>query len=303
MELRHLRAFVLAAEFQHFSKAAEQLAIAQPALSQLMKTLEGELGVPLFRRANRGVELTAAGVAFLPHAREALRASELAVAAARKARRGEIGEINVGYHSALLEANLPQLIRHFFGTYPEIRVSLLDVRIQAQFEMLQEGTLDVGFARIFRDRLPDGLRTYAFSHVGMVLLVPDIHPLATRFNGELASLRQENFIFLEDPMGIGLTAHTLQQCRQYLLSPSRIMYVPSLMSIPGLIAAGLGISILPESLTQFSMPGIHTIPLEQPGLTSELSLITRRSEPSSAVERFVREATQWTTAEAGRGMP
>ncbi|AGN82155.1 MULTISPECIES: LysR family transcriptional regulator [Pseudomonas] len=293
MELRHLRAFVCAATFQHFSKAAEQLEIAQPALSQLIKTLESELGVALFRRANRGVELTAAGAAFLPHAKDALYSSDLAVAAARRARRGEIGEITIGYHSALLEANLPQLMRHYFGAYPEVKVTLLDARIQAQFDLLLEGKIDIGFARIFKDHLPDRLRTHCFSLSRLVLLTPDNHALARDFNGDLASLRQEKFIFLEDPAGIGLTSHILQLCRQYQLHPANIMYVPSLMSIPGLIAAGIGISILPETLTQLSMPGIRTLQLKQPDMQSELSLITRVDERSRAVMHFLEEAGNW----------
>ncbi|MBA1321083.1 LysR family transcriptional regulator [Pseudomonas plecoglossicida] len=293
MELRHLRAFVCAAEFQHFSKAAEHLQVAQPALSQLIKTLESELAVTLFRRANRGVELTAAGAAFLPHARDALHSSELAVAAAKRARRGEIGEITIGYHSALLEANLPQLIRHYFSSYPEVKVTLLDARIQAQFDKLLEGTLDIGFARIFRDHLPARLRTHCFSTSRLVLLMPDNHPLADTFNGDLASLRQEKFIFLEDPLGIGLTSHILQLCRQYQLHPANVMQVPSLMSIPGLIAAGIGISILPQTLTQLSMPGIRTLELEQADMHSELSLITRVDERSRAVMHFLEEAQGW----------
>ena len=293
MELRHLKAFVVAGDLRHFSRAAEQLGIAQPALSQLMRTLESELGLALFRRENRGVALTAAGLAFLPHARQSIESSELATAAAQRARRGEVGEINIGYHSALFEANLPQLLRYYFSTFPEVNVSLVDAGIRAQFDMLLDHKLDLAFARVFKDHLPDRLRTHHFSESNLVLLMPDNHELAESFTGELATLRHEKFVFLHDTAGIGLTSHTLQACRQNQLHPKNIMYVPSLMSIPGLVAAGIGLSIVPEPMTRLTMPGIRIVPLAQPEMVSELSLISRIDERSSAVLHFIEEAHGW----------
>jgi DNA-binding transcriptional LysR family regulator len=293
VELRHLKAFVAAAELQHFSRAAEQLGIAQPALSQLIRTLEQELGLVLFKRQNRGVILTAAGHAFAPHAQQAIASSDLAVAAARQARRGEVGEIKLGYHSALLEPNLPQLLRHYFTAFPGVNVSLVDAGIRAQFDQLLGHELDLGFARVFKDHLPERLRTHRFSQCPLVLLVPDNHGLMAGFTGELASLRNERFVFLQDPTGIGLTSHTLQACRQYQLHPQDILYVPSLMSIPGLVAAGIGISVVPQTLAQLSMPGVHFIELPQPEMVSELSLISRIDERSSAVLHFIAEAHGW----------
>jgi len=293
MELRHLNAFVVAADLQHFSRAAEQLGIAQPALSQLMRTLETELGLALFRRENRGVVLTAAGMAFLPHARQSIESSELASAAARRARRGEVGEINIGYHSALFEANLPQLLRHYFSTFPEVKLSLVDAGIREQLEMLLDHKLDLAFARVFKDHLPDRLRTHPFSQSNLVLLLPDNHELVQSFTGDLATLRHEKFVFLQDPAGIGLTSHTLQACRQNQLHPENIMHVPSLMSIPGLVAAGIGLSIVPEAMTRLTMPGVRVIPLAQVEMVSELSLISRIDERSSAVLHFIEEAHGW----------
>jgi DNA-binding transcriptional LysR family regulator len=293
MELRHLKAFVVAAELQHFSRAAEQLGIAQPALSQLMRTLELELGVPLFRRENRSVVLTAAGLAFLPHARQSIESSELATAAARRARRGEVGEINIGYHSALFEANLPLLLRHYFSAFPEVKLTLVDAGIRTQLEMLLDHKLDLAFARVFKDHLPERLRTHHFSQSNLVLLMPDNHEWADRFNGDLSTLRHETFVFLQDPAGIGLTSHTLHACRQHQLHPKNIMHVPSLMSIPGLVAAGIGLSIVPEPMTRLTMPGLRVIPLAQAEMVSELSLISRIDERSSAVLHFINEARGW----------
>lgn len=293
MELRHLKAFVVAADLQHFSRAAEQLGIAQSALSQLMRTLEVELGVALFRREGRGVALTAAGEAFLPHAQQSIAASGLAVAAARRARRGEVGEINIGYHSALFEANLPQLLRHYFSTFPEVKVSLVDAGIRTQFDMLLDHTLDLAFARVFKDHLPERLRTHHFSESKLVLLLPDNHELVDSFNGDLATLRHEKFVLLQDSAGIGLTSHTLQACRQNQLHPQNIMYVPSLMSIPGLVAAGIGLSIVPETIARLSMPGVRIVPLAAAEMVSELSLISRIDERSSAVLHFIEEAHGW----------
>jgi DNA-binding transcriptional LysR family regulator len=137
------------------------------------------------------------------------------------------------------------------------------------------------------------LRTHHFSQSRLVLLIPDNHELAENFTGELATLRHEKFVFLQDVAGIGLTSHTLQACRQNQLHPKNIMYVPSLMSIPGLVAAGIGLSIVPETMTRLTMPGIRIVPLDQPEMVSELSLISRIDERSSAVLHFIEEAHGW----------
>jgi DNA-binding transcriptional LysR family regulator len=100
-------------------------------------------------------------------------------------------------------------------------------------------------------------------------------------------------VFLQDSAGIGLTSHTLQACRQNQLHPENIMHVPSLMSIPGLVAAGIGLSIVPETMTRLTMPGIRIVPLAQPEMVSELSLISRIDERSSAVLHFIEEAQGW----------
>jgi DNA-binding transcriptional LysR family regulator len=159
--------------------------------------------------------------------------------------------------------------------------------------MLLDHKLDLAFARVFKDHLPERLRTHPFSQSNLVLLLPDNHELADSFTGELAMLRHEKFVFLQDPAGIGLTSHTLQACRQNQLHPKNIMHVPSLMSIPGLVAAGIGLSIVPEAMTRLTMPGVRVMPLSQAEMVSELSLISRIDERSSAVLHFIEEAHGW----------
>ena len=169
----------------------------------------------------------------------------------------------------------------------------MDAGIREQLEMLLDHKLDLAFARVFKDHLPDRLRTHPFSQSNLVLLLPDNHELVDSFTGELAMLRHEKFVFLQDPAGIGLTSHTLQACRQNQLHPENIMHVPSLMSIPGLVAAGIGLSIVPEAMTRLTMPGVRVIPLAQAEMVSELSLISRIDERSSAVLHFIEEAHGW----------
>ena len=145
MELRHLRYFVAVADELHFGRAAEKLHISQPPLSMQIRALEDELGVALLNRTRRHVSLTRAGQAFLQDARQILEKTDQAVLTARRAGRGEIGELAVGFISVADYNLLPLVLREFRRRYPMVSLSLKEATTDAQLDDLREGRIDVGF--------------------------------------------------------------------------------------------------------------------------------------------------------------
>ena len=182
MELRHLKYFVTVAGRQNFTRAAEELHVAQPAISQQIKALEEELGVSLLHRTKRSVKLTAAGHAFLSEAKEILAHAELSKQIARRAARGETGSLAIGCVGAAASGFLPKLIQSYRKRFPLVRVHLFELTPEQQLQAFAREKIDVGFTRplaaadeknftqerIYRDRL--------------MLAVPETHPLATKLS-------------------------------------------------------------------------------------------------------------------------
>ena len=147
MELRHLRYFVAVAEDLHFGRAAERLGMAQPPLSQQIKSLEQEIGVTLLLRTKRRVKLTGAGTVFLAEARKILSHVDLAVREAQRAARGEIGELVVGFVSSAVYGKVPLIFAKMRERYPDISLILQDLTTEEQVEALKGYRLDVGLVR------------------------------------------------------------------------------------------------------------------------------------------------------------
>jgi DNA-binding transcriptional LysR family regulator len=164
MELRHLRYFVAVAEELHFTRAAERLHLGQPPLSQQIQALEAELGVALFMRTRRKVSLTVAGERFLLRAREILAAAAEAADEARRAARGEMGELRVGFTASLsMTSFFPALIYDYRLHYPQVALTLREMFSEDQCQALIGGKLDVGFVRRADAEAPEGWRCARFA--------------------------------------------------------------------------------------------------------------------------------------------
>src|SRR6202166_4118323 len=178
MELRHIRYFLAVAEERHFTRAAAKVGIGQPPLSQQIKDLEGEVGAALFRRLAHGAELTEAGKAFLAGVQEMPLIAERATMAARRAARGELGSLRVGFTTtATFNVVVPSAIRTFRHAYPEIHLTLEEANTTRLVTGLREGTLDVVF---LRPGAPDTeeLQLRRLSDESMVVALPERHPAA-----------------------------------------------------------------------------------------------------------------------------
>jgi DNA-binding transcriptional LysR family regulator len=293
MELRHLRYFVAVAEAGHVTRAAAQLGIQQPPLSQQIRALERELDVRLFHRLPRGVRLTDAGAALLDDARAILARVDHAVAATRRTARGEQGRIAVGFTSSVpFHVFVPRLIRAFRETHPLVALSLEESGTGELVDGVRGERIDVAFIRSpVAD--PGCVLVNALLEEEMVADLPGGHALAPASGGNdaalpLARLAAETFILYRRPLGPGLYDRIIAACHAAGFSPQVGQEAPRILSTLSFVAAGLGVSIVPASLRRLQLDGVayRRIAASRP-LKAPLNLASRRGETSTAVRRFI----------------
>jgi DNA-binding transcriptional LysR family regulator len=291
MELRHLRYFVAVAEERHITRAAERLGIRQPPLSQQIHALETELGTPLLRRHRRGVEPTPAGEALLAAARTILAQIDRAVAAARLAGRGEAGRIGLGFtSSASFHPLVPAIIRAYREAYPLVALSLEESGTSELAEALARQRLDAAFVRS-PIGAATGLGVHSILEEPMVAALPSGCPLATglgRRRLPLTALAGEVFILYRRPLGPGLYDAIIAACQRAGYSPTIGQEAPRLLATLSLVAAGLGVTLVPASMRRLRVHGVTYRPIaSEAGLVAPLNLAYRRSETAPAVRRFL----------------
>ncbi len=291
MELRHLRYFIAVAEEGHVTRAAERLGMQQPPLSQQIKALEHELKVQLFRRKPRGVELTDAGRALLADAHSILAHVDHAFATTRRTARGEQGLVSVGFtSSAPFHPFVPRVIRMFRDAFPLVSLTLQENGTTELIDELRSERIDVAFIRTPVANA-EGLIVYPLLEETMVVALPSDHPIAktTPLDNPVAlkSLSSETFIVYRRPAGPGLYDEIISACHTAGFSPQIGQEAPRIVSTLNLVAAGLGISIVPDSLRRMNMDGVtyrHLHCAVQP--LARLNLAMRRGEWSETVKRF-----------------
>lgn len=295
MELRHLRYFIAVAEEGHITRAAERLGMQQPPLSQQIKSLENELGVQLFHRKARGVEMTDAGRAFLNEARATLSQVDRLSDTTRRAARGEQGRLCIGVTSTgSFHPLVPRAIRAFRDACPAVSITIEECLSNELIQRLRSGQMDAAFIRI---SLPDpiGLAVYLLGEEPMVVALPSTHEFAQEQCDApvaLKTLAAETFI-LYGPPGTGMYDSTIAACHSAGFNPqvgnlgASTQQAPRITSTLSLVAAGLGITFVPSSLQRLMMDGVVYRPLAgitQP--TALLNLATRQGDPSAVVRRF-----------------
>ena len=289
MELRHLRYFVTVAEELHFGRAAEKLHISQPPLSMQIRALEEELGVRLFNRTQRHVALTHAGNALLQEARQVLARVEQAVLVTRRAGRGEIGQLAVGFISVADYNVLPSVLRDFRRRYPLVNLTLRESTTDAQVRDLVAGRLDVGF--VLPPVNEPALECVPILREPLIAALPDKHPLATRPGKlDLAKLRDAPFILFPRPYAPGLYDDVVSCCRAAGFSPRVEQEAIQMQTIVSLVSAELGVALIPASLTNLRRTGVTYKPLRQQGPMTEIHLAWRRGDELPALRLFVEVA-------------
>jgi DNA-binding transcriptional LysR family regulator len=291
MELRHLRYFIAVAEEGHVTRAAERLGMQQPPLSQQIRALERELDVQLFRRKPRGVELTDAGQAFLDRAYVILGEVDRAFATTRRTARGEQGRVVVGFtSSAPFHPFVPRVIRAYREMSPLVSLVLEESGSSELVHGLHNDTIDAAFIRSPVADVVD-LVVRPLLDEDMVVALPAGHPMTQQDVDTplpLAALRNETFILYKRPGGPGLYDTIITACGNAGFSPSVGQEAPRIISTLNLVAAGLGVSIVPASLQRLQMDGVIYRRLSgSPELKAPLILACRPGENSAAVKRFI----------------
>lgn len=283
MELRHLRYFVAVAEERHFGRAAARLRIAQPPLSRQIQALEQEIGFVLFERTRRQVELTSAGEVLLTHARRVFEAVELAVHEAQRASRGERGRIVVAYPSTFAYSGLSELVRAFRSKFPAVEVVLRELSPQYQVDALRNGDIDVGFVRApFRE---PGLTSELVRSEPLVAALPSGHPLAARKVIPLGLLAKEPFVLFPRVRGPAYFDQLMRLCHVAGFTPRIVQEAPQL-DIVSLVAAGLGVSLLPSSVRKIRRAGIALRPIVG-GPRTELLVAWSERSTSAVLREFL----------------
>lgn len=300
MELRHLRAFLAVAEDLHFGRAAERLGLAAPSLTVQIQTLERQVGAVLFQRTKRRVALTAAGQSLVPEARHLLDLAERAAHTARRAGRGEIGRVVVGYvATAALSGVLRDVLDAFRRSRPDVALELEEMSASAQIIALADGRLDAAFIRPpFRD--PDGIVTMVARREAIVAAIPASHPLARRRRISRADLADQHLIApsAEDPSEFQTLAQRLGEART--LAPVIAYRAHDMLTVLTYVGAGLGLSLVPDSARLLPMPGVVYRPLADMQETSQLVIAHRRDERQPAALALVATARAYCRA-AGKG--
>ncbi|WP_395346058.1 LysR substrate-binding domain-containing protein [Variovorax sp. UC122_21] len=294
MELRQLRYFAAIAAERSFTKAAEKLHISQPPLSQQMSNLEQELGVRLLARTSRSVELSEAGRVFLPHVVTVLERLEEGRAQLARVARGLEGRVTVGLTGSHFLGPLPRFIQAFRQQRPRVEVVLLEMAPVDQFTALGDRGIDLCFSR----GIPD---TPAFASDLLwrdtpVVVLPPGHPLAGREGLRLAELRDEDFVFFR--LGSSLFVDAIHgACIFARFEPRIVQQVVEVSAVLNLVAAGLGVSVVPGSIAAQRAESVAICPLveepQAPRISADVFLVRRKDEERAAVLALADALRDW----------
>ena len=288
IELRHLRYFIAVAEELHFGRAAARLNISQPPLSQQIQILEQQVGARLLARTNRSVSLTAAGKQFLADSRQVMSQVEDAAARAQRLHLGETGELRIGFtSSAPFISAVSDTLSSFRRHYPDVHIQTREINTREQIAPLNEGSLDLGLMR--NTQLPDTLAWQVILREPLLAMIPRDHHLASKPSVTLAELAKEPFVFFDPHVGTGLYDDILGLMRRYGVAPVITQEVGEAMTIIGLVAAGLGVSILPASFRRVQLSEMRWVAIAEDAVSEMWLVWPKHHEQSNAAQRFKKQ--------------
>lgn len=284
LDINQLNCFVAVAEELHFGRAAARLCMTQPPLSRQIQMLEHALGVQLLERSNRNVCLTAAGRIFLPDALRILHLTERATITARRASNGEIGRIVIGFTSVTGIELMPQLVAAARKALPHIDIILKEMVSIEQIQELEANTIDLGIMRSLPVR--ENLTREQIAREKMVVALPIDHPLAAHPAIRLEDLHGQPFIMYTPTAGNYLYTIISTLLNQRGIVPDYIQHVDESHTILGLVRAGLGVSIVPESVAVLYSDKVTFHPLGQEELIADTCMIWRGDSSNPALVTF-----------------
>jgi DNA-binding transcriptional LysR family regulator len=288
-DLRQLRYFVAVAEEMHFGRAADRLHMTQPPLSQAIQSLESQLGTALFDRTRRSVALTAAGRALLPEARRLLQQASALKTLAMRAAAGESGQLSIAFVSSADYSVLPSSLREFRTAYPSVHIELQEATTDVQLNLLAENKLDLG---ILIPPLPDKLKielSYLPIFSEPLMLAITEGSAISRLKGKIpleACAEQPLIIF---PRRIAPAFHDmiLGCFRDAGLTPHIGQEAIQMQTIVGLVSAGMGIALVPQSVSNLKRPGVEYRAFKEASPRIEIGLAWRSDNDSPVLTAFI----------------
>jgi DNA-binding transcriptional LysR family regulator len=279
MKLRQLQFFIAVAEELSFSRAAIKLHVAQPSLSTQIKVLEEEVGARLFERDKRHVSLTPAGRRFQQRAISVLSMADSAKSEARSTARGQLGMIALGYTAlSMFSTALPHAIRQFRRREPNVVMTLRELTSLEQLHELGERTLDVGVLRKVDVAAPKGISIVEWYRTPLVAAVPRDHPRAASDLLSLNDLKNESFIMYPRGAGTGIYWQVIDLCTAAGFRPRVVREVIESSTIIGLVAAGVGIAIVPADMNCIQFSGVVYRRITDTGAYTALHLAQRGAD-------------------------
>lgn len=297
MELRQLRYFVAVAEELHFRRAAERLHMSQPPLTQQIQALESELGCRLLTRTRRSVALTPAGETFLVDARAILIALDRAVTTARSVAAGQEGRLRINFVGSALLAVVPDAVRALRALRPGVHVELRERPTEDQVQAVRAGEVDVGLVPLPIDA--DGVETIVLLRERTVAALPAGSPLAELRRVPLGRLAGEPLVLFPRDQAPGLHDRLLEALGAEGTTPRVIQHATEVQTIVGLVAAGVGASLVQASVQRLNLPGVAYRPVTS-APTVELAAIVRPGQENPLVETFLATARRSLTRSPAR---
>ena len=283
MELRHLRYFVAVARERSFTRAAAALNMAQPPLSRQIQQLEEEIGTTLIARGVRPFQLTEPGRLFYEQSVQVLERIDDMHAAMRSVQHARF---SIGFVPSTLYGRLPEVIRAYRAARPDVELTLLELTTMEQVRALKEGRIDVGFGRILLD--DPGIDRLLLRNETLVVAVPSGHPALIQPGVRLADLQTETLIVYPKAPRPSYADQVLGLFRARGIKPARLYEVRELQTALGLVAAEVGICIVPAGVSRFRRDNVDYVPLDEPGAASPILMSTRKNDTSPDLRLLVR---------------
>ena len=285
MEFRHLRYFLVLAEELHFGRAARRLAISQPPLSLNIQQLEASVGARLLTRNSKSVQLTAAGLAFVPAARALLEQAASAANLAKDVGQGMAGSLTIGFSGTMLFSGLPLILARFQEGHPRLRLLLKELSSSEQLVELAQGRLDLGF--VHTTGVPPELSHIRVAIQAFVGCLPATHALAGQATLALAQLEGEPFAVVSKAVSPDYHERILSLCAASGFDPEIRYELRHWLSVVSLVAQGMGVALVPAALQQSALAGAVFVPLQEDAMVYETHCLWKTSRDSPALAAFV----------------
>jgi DNA-binding transcriptional LysR family regulator len=294
MELRHLRYFTAVVQWDSYREASRRIHVAQPAISQTVADLEEELGLKLFSRAKRVAQLTPEGEVFYAEAVRTLAQAELAVETARRAARGEIGRLSIGFLGSATSAFLPELVRKFKAMYPGVKLTLQELTPVPQDAAFEKGSIDIGFTRTLTAEQNRTFSSRVLYRDHMMVVLSRSQRVKSK-SVRIADLANESFVLFHREGSPGLFDTITGMCQKAGFCP-RVENQPNMMqTVLSLVEAEQGVAIVPACVRNLRSDGVRFYRLQPGDVRVDLIAAWRKENTSVVLRAFLELIEAYTS--------